>query len=199
VKFFASSVSPHPAAFFPPHPGAAFILHFSLPNAHFGPMDTGSREMRRTVGSWGSAWGGGWAVFLLVSILTGCSAQQPPNDGIDAADDPMLASMQAYTTGDSVTFVLQVTNTGPTAIELDYRSGQSFDFIVRQAQREIWRWSAGQMFTQAMRSERLESGATLRHQATWLYPAATRGTFTAEGILTATGRSVSQDTEFTLP
>ena len=107
--------------------------------------------------------------------------------------------MQAYTTGDSVTFVLQLTNTGPTAIGLDYRSGQSFDFVVRQGQREVWRWSSGQMFSQALRNERLDAGATLRHQATWRYPAATRGTFTAQGMLTATGRNISQETEFTLP
>jgi len=46
--------------------------------------------------------------------------------------------------------ILMVTNTGNNTERIDLRSGQRYDFIVSRDGREVWRWSADKMFTQAL-------------------------------------------------
>ncbi len=103
------------------------------------------------------------------------------------------------TSGNTVHFTLQISNTGSIPVPLEFTSGQSFDFAVLQAGREVWRWSADQMFTQALRSETLAPGATRSYEATWSPPAGMRGELTASGVLAASNRRVEQRAIFRLP
>jgi hypothetical protein len=134
-------------------------------------------------------------VVLGLLFLVGCAVHQAPENG----NGPLLPSLQASAVGDTVFFVLQVTNTSTEPVELHYRSGQSYEFVVLQGEREMWRWSADQMFTQALRHERLEPGATLRFEEAWQPPAGLRGELVAVGQLTASNRPVEQRANFRLP
>ena len=107
--------------------------------------------------------------------------------------------MQVYTTGGTVTLVLQVTNTTDAPLELNFPSGQSYDFVVRQGDQEIWRWSDGQMFTQSLRTERLAAGETLSYQESWPAPSSARGELVAIGTLVATDHPIEQAGRFSLP
>lgn len=139
----------------------------------------------------------GWAVALLL-LTVGCAV--PANSGADDEGTPdLLASLQANTYADSVVFVLQVTNTTDAPIELEFPSGQSFDFVVSEGEREIWRWSADQMFTQALREEVLGAGETETYRAAWTPPPSLSGSFTVVGTLTASDRQVRQAAEFRIP
>jgi hypothetical protein len=112
---------------------------------------------------------------------------------------PLMPSLQATAVGDSVHFVLQVTNVSERAVELNFRSGQSYDFVVQdEAGRELWRWSADMMFTQALRRERVEPGATLVFEESWRPPTHLRGRFVAVGQLTASDHPVEQRAYFRL-
>lgn len=135
-------------------------------------------------------------VLLLLALAGGCSVR-PAASG--AEPDGLLASLQASAFGDSVSFVLQVTNTTGAPVELEYRSGQRFDFVVERDGAEVWRWSDGQMFTQALGRESLPPGETLTFSATWTPPPGTAGEFTARGILTAANRGVEQQARFRIP
>jgi hypothetical protein len=84
-------------------------------------------------------------------------------------------------------------------VELNFRSGQTYDFEVRDGRTLLWRWSDEQSFTQALRREWLEPGATLRFEAMWRPDPAVRGEFLATGRLTASDRRVEQATRITLP
>lgn len=139
-----------------------------------------------------------WAAALL--MLAACAARESDEGGNGDRDGrPLLASLQTTTFGDSVQFMLQVTNTGTAPVELNFSSGQSFDFVVRDGEREVWRWSADQMFTQALRTESLAPGETRTFQAMWRPGQALRGEFTAVGMLTASDHPVEQSTRFRLP
>ncbi|MEX2572258.1 MAG: BsuPI-related putative proteinase inhibitor [Gemmatimonadota bacterium] len=115
-----------------------------------------------------------------------------------SATGPLLPSMQVYTAGDAVTVVLQVTNTSDSAIELNFPTGQTYEFVVEQGGREVWRWSEGQAFTQALRQERVEPGETLRFEAIWPATGSPTGSFVATGSLTASNYEVEQSTGFEL-
>lgn len=145
--------------------------------------------------------------LLAAVCVAGAAACAPANPGergapagdAAAAASPLLTSVQARAFGaDSVQFTLQVTNTTDSPVELSYPSGQSFDFIVSRGGREVWRWSQGMMFTQALRSETLAAGATETHAATWTPSAGARGEYTVVGLLTARNAGASRSATFRL-
>jgi hypothetical protein len=139
------------------------------------------------------------AILASIVLLASCVAAANSAGSHTAATNGLVPSLQVKPSGNTVQFTLQLSNTGTTPIPLEFTSGQSYDFAVLQGSRELWRWSADQMFTQALRSETLAPGATRTYEATWSPPAGTRGEFTAAGILTATNRRVEQRAIFRLP
>lgn len=136
--------------------------------------------------------------LVTLAALTACAPQ--PDGGGKVTVPDLLPSMQATALGDSVQFVLQVTNTTSETVDLEYRSGQSFDFVVLdETGSEVWRWSEGRMFTQALRHESLGPGETITHSALWSAEDRPAGAYAVVGTLTVADRSVQQRTEFRLP
>jgi hypothetical protein len=136
--------------------------------------------------------------LVTLAALTACAPQ--PDGGGKVTVPDLLPSVQATAQGDSVRFVLQVTNTTAEAVELEYRTGQAFDFVVLdEAGREVWRWSDGRMFTQAVRHESLGPGETITHAALWSSEGRPAEAYAVVGSLTVADRSVQQRTEFRLP
>jgi hypothetical protein len=111
----------------------------------------------------------------------------------------MLATSVDVTVRDGVTLALHVTNTSDKRVEMRFRSGQTHDFIVLDsAGREVWRWSADRMFTQALQNELLDPRETISYEEHW--DAAGRvGRFTAVAVLTSSNYPVKERVEFTLP
>jgi hypothetical protein len=63
---------------------------------------------------------------------------------------------------------LNIENTGAKLVELRFPSGHTHDFVVLDAnEREVWRWSEGRMFTQALQTKQLKRGDVLAYSATW--------------------------------
>jgi hypothetical protein len=148
------------------------------------------------------------AISLAV-VLAACAPQQPesqpPSEGQELMTDSasgsasLVWSLQVERFADSVQFHLSVTNTSAEPLELTFPTGQSFDFAVMQNGREVWRWSADQMFTQAIRTEQLQPGQTQSYRATWVPPPGLSGEFTVRGTLTAQEHRVEQETQVRLP
>ncbi|MFW6278718.1 MAG: BsuPI-related putative proteinase inhibitor [Bacillota bacterium] len=63
--------------------------------------------------------------------------------------------------GDELKTEIIVYNIGPGQVNLKYKSGQLYDLFLRQGEEEIWHWAEGKMFTMALQSRDLESGAKL--------------------------------------
>ena len=99
-----------------------------------------------------------------------------------------------------VRFVLHVTNRAEKNVELMFPSGQTHDFVVKDAAgREVWRWSEGRMFTQALQSKLLGGSATATYQETWKPGARAAGRYTVVATLRSTNHDVMQVAEFALP
>jgi hypothetical protein len=134
-----------------------------------------------------------------IVLLAACARPSPPAPRSTAAGAPLLASLQASTFGsDSVRFTLQVTNTGETPMTLSFASGQSYDFVVSREGRQVWRWSAERVFTQALRSETLGAGETRTFSEVWTPATRSPGRYAVRGTLTARDARAEQTTDFTL-
>ena len=116
-----------------------------------------------------------------------------------AADGPAIASSLDVRLDDAVTFALHVTNNADRRLEVRFPSGMTHDVVVLDAQeREVWRWSAGRLFTQALRNDVLDARETASYGAEW-DSQAHHGTFTAVASLTSDNVPVQQRVRFTIP
>jgi hypothetical protein len=123
----------------------------------------------------------------------------PSREAIIPLDNQIASSLQAESLADSVGFTLSLTNVSSEPLPLTFPTGQSFDFVVMDGGRELWRWSEGMMFTQAIRQETLSPEETRTFTAWWSPPAGTRGEFTVRGHLTALEHRAEQEIGFRVP
>ena len=102
------------------------------------------------------------------------------------------ASLDA-TVDEDAEFVFHVVNTGTDPVELTFRSGQTADLTVYDADGEtVWQWSEGRMFTQAIERATLDPGEAFEQQFLWNEPP--DGTYTAVATLEADMDAEAQTT-----
>jgi hypothetical protein len=69
---------------------------------------------------------------------------------------------------ESLRFALRVVNNTAKMVEIHFADGQTHDFVVKDAaDKEVWRWSEGRMFTQAMRSKTLKGKDETVFEESW--------------------------------
>ena len=143
-------------------------------------------------------------VALSGSVWAGCSPK--PGGTVEesvVSSEGLAATMGVSTSADAVELTLHVTNTSGAPIELEFSSGQRYDFQVSEVVdgvvgETVWTWSADKSFMQALGTETLAPGASLRYTETW--PAnGSRGDFMGIATLTSTSHPVRQTVSFDLP
>ena len=121
-------------------------------------------------------------------------ARQPLASSIDVA----VARTKDARVGE-VRFQLHVTNRADKNVELMFPSGQTHEFAVTdETGHEVWRWSEGRMFTQALQSKLLAGAGTATYTETW-QPGTRTGRFTVVATLRSTSHTVLQTAEFVIP
>lgn len=145
------------------------------------------------------------ALSLLLPTLVLAAACGPRARSSDAAarkrltdGPPVVSSLDVQTDGE-VRFALLVTNNAEKRMELTFPSGQTHDIVVLDdAGREVWRWSEGRMFTQALQNRILDANETVAYAGAW-DPAEQQGAFVAVASLISENHPVEQRVRFTLP
>ncbi len=100
---------------------------------------------------------------------------------------------------ESVSFALHVGNTTSKIVELRFPNGQTHEFVVLdESGREVWRWSRGRMFTQAIRNKLLKGREETVFEERWSTKGL-RGTYTAVATLRSVNHPVETSVEFVLP
>lgn len=91
--------------------------------------------------------------------------------GDTAALAATLAAQAVPDGAAGVRFALTVVNVSEHRLELTYPDGQTRDFAVYDSTgREVWRWSAGRMFTQMMQTRLLAAGDSVTYAERWTPP-----------------------------
>lgn len=136
------------------------------------------------------------ALALLVCLLV---AQMPGSGEPSGLKVTLATDKPAYAPGEPITFTLRVVNGTPKPVRLSFRTAQRFDLVVEDAQgREVWRWSAGRLFTQVLGAETLDpSGGEFVAQAITegKFPS---GIYTAKGTIPAMEGALSASTTVTI-
>ena len=147
------------------------------------------------------------AAALALACTPGGPNRPAPTDSAAAAarqadssrTEMLASSLDVNVAGGNVRLVFHVTNRADRVVEITFSSGQRYDFaVLDSAGREVWRWSADRMFTQAVETRQLAPNETLTFDEPWSAGGRT-GRFTAVGQLRSTDFPVEQRVEFTLP
>ena len=125
--------------------------------------------------------------------------QPPPNSSVDPAHPgAVLESSLAVKVTDGVRFTLNVRNNSPRMIELRFPNGMTHDFyVLDQSGNEVWRWSKGRMFTQALQNKLIKSKDNAVFADNW-DAADAHGKFTAVAVLASENHPVEERAEFEL-
>jgi hypothetical protein len=153
-----------------------------------------------------------YLVFML--LIGGCAKKDlPPSQQVSPVSSPpkimenliveLTLDKPSYTPKELVRMTLTVTNRSQESFHAGFRSAQSYDFIVKEGEREVWRWSSDRMFAQMLQDVQIEPGKTLSYKETWdqrdnvgsLVP---RGRYEVVGILKTTPEVVSGSVPFEL-
>lgn len=102
--------------------------------------------------------------------------------------------LEVEVTGGAVEFVFTVANVGDEPVSLEFRSGLAADIAVHRGDEELWRWSDGQLFTQALWSESLDADESVTYEATWSDP--DPGTYDVIASLEASNADLEARTSF---
>ncbi len=96
----------------------------------------------------------------------------------------------------AVRFALDVVNVGKKHVEVDFPSGQSYDFsVVDSTGREVWHWSKGRLFTQSVQNKQLGAGDAMQVSESWQrHPAP--GKYTAIATLESSNYPLEQRVDF---
>ena len=118
----------------------------------------------------------------------------------DLARQPLASSLDVAVSAAQATkdvrFALHVTNRADKNVELMCPSGQTHEFLVTdESGREVWRWSEGRMFTQALQSKLLGGAETATYEETW-QPGTRTGHFTVVATLRSSSHTVEQVAQF---
>lgn len=98
-----------------------------------------------------------------------------------------------------VQFALHVTNQGRKHVEVAFPNGQTHEFVVVDSVgREVWRWSASRLFTQALQNKLLGGGETMSVGERWAHPQA-RGKYTVIATLNSSNFPIQQRADFVVP
>lgn len=91
--------------------------------------------------------------------------------GLNGVTCYLTTNRRRYQPGDTVVMQMKVGNPTKEPITLQFASSKTYDFTIRdQAGQEVWRWSAGKMFTQALQQRVLSPQASYLVEARWTVP-----------------------------
>lgn len=121
-----------------------------------------------------------------------------PRAAAPTSDSPMRGEL-IVRDGSPRMLVLAVTNSGGKVAELRFPDGQTHEFVLRDvAGRDVWRWSAGRLFTQALRTRPVDGGETVEF-AEPLRGGVPRGTYTVVAQLRSDNHPIEVRRAIVLP
>ncbi len=109
-----------------------------------------------------------------------------------------LASSLDVTVEQDVRFAFAVVNESKKKLEVRFADGRTHDVVVLDSLgKEVWRWSEGRMFTQAMQNRVLRTSDALRYEDAWDAPAP--GRYVAVATLVSRNFPAEERVAFTVP
>ncbi len=133
------------------------------------------------------------ALIAVCAIQVDAAASNPVTEAGRRGLGVVLSTGKAvYRQGEPVRMALTVFNHSAEPVHLEFRTSQRYDFVIEDGKgREVWRWSEGRLFTQALGEEILGPETPRRTYETAFDGELAPGTYTVTGLVTAETRRIS--------
>ena len=135
------------------------------------------------------------------ALAVACGPRPSTSEKSSSAPTKIASSKKGLATtvdvnlANGIRFAVNVTNNGGKKVELLFPNGQTHDLAVLDSTgQEVWRWSSGRMFTQALQTKLLTHGESVRYEEQWENPAP--GRYTVVGTLTSESHPMEHRTDF---
>jgi len=140
-------------------------------------------------------------MHLAFAYCTACDAPPPlmPPVAISPTSSVLQPTLRAIASATDVALTFTVTNTSAAPVQLNFNSGQQYDFIVRSAATGavVWQWSHEMGFTLALTSRTLGPGESATYTEHWKPTAS--GWYSAQALLTSSSHRATASTPFNVP
>ena len=118
--------------------------------------------------------------------------------GTPAAAAPLKSAFIVRAEARAIHFSLDLTNASKKHLELEFPSGQEYEFTVMDSTgREVYRWGKERMFTQSLQNRLLDGGETKRYEET-ADKALPNGSYVAVATLRSSNFPVQERVAFRL-
>jgi hypothetical protein len=134
------------------------------------------------------------SMIILAVVAVGCAAgpaeEKPKVSGssvtstekTDGFSVSLTAEPRIVEPGGGVSLTLAVRNLSAEPRTFEMTSGQTYDFAAFEKDgKEVWKWSSGMMFTQALRSETIKAGESKVFKVSWPTAGLKSASHTVEG------------------
>lgn len=112
----------------------------------------------------------GVLIAVLALLLASGGAESEPED-FEKVPLPLqifvATERPVYHPGQPVRLILTLANPGDAPQFFSFRSSHQYDFMIRQGDQKVWRWSDGRMFAQALTQLILQPHETRTFRETW--------------------------------
>ena len=134
------------------------------------------------------------AVTVAVAPTSGAAKHA----GTPAAAAPLKSAFVVRAEARAIHFSLDLTNASKKNLELEFPSGQEYEFTVMDSTgREVYRWGKERMFTQSLQNRLLDGGETKRYEET-ADKALPNGSYVAVATLRSSNFPVQERVAFRL-
>ena len=100
-----------------------------------------------------------------LAVAVAPSQPEPKHAGTPAAVAPLKSAFVVRAEARAIHFSLNLTNATKKNLELEFPSGQEYDFTVMDSTgREVYRWGKERMFTQSLQNRLLDGGETMHYE-----------------------------------
>lgn len=116
-------------------------------------------------------------LLMFMFFLFGCTRQETPpkeipmtnpaQEGAEGLKIELKLNKTSYKLKEPITMSLTVANKSKETFRDSFRSSQEYDFVVKQENKEIWRWSADKFFAQVITEFTLAPGKSKSFKEIW--------------------------------
>lgn len=150
-------------------------------------------------------------MFVLLSLLAGCSSEDRGNAAAEESNQEMEVmevmsnelklDFQVMPSSKETQFVITLTNQSEQLKKLEFHSSQKYEIIVTNGKgEEVFIYSKGKMFSQALETALIKSGESMEWEEIWQHESLPAGKYTAKmSILTDKDENLTVEKEWTVP
>ncbi|MBD1380577.1 BsuPI-related putative proteinase inhibitor [Metabacillus arenae] len=128
-----------------------------------------------------------WFLFASFLFLFGCgqSEEEAKEVSGDVTKKEVQFSVNAKESSEYVDFDMKILNNTEEQINMEFRSGQKYEIrVLNESGKEVYRYSKGRMFTQAIQNQQLAPGEKQTYKEAWDYKNQENGSRVQAGTYT---------------